>query len=480
VVALAALVALAAPAASGAPRVTLAPAAGPPGSAAVLRGAGFAPRSAVRVRRGSRPVARAVASRKGRFRVALAIPGKPGSRALTFRVGRSRRLATAFRIDPGAAPTSVSAAASGGARLRWGPTAGPVGARVRLAAAGLPRRAAARVSFQGARSRLRAGRRGRLSVALAVKPGRARLRGLVLARRVRLPFTFRVTSTGSPGNPPGSHSEESAQPRLPVRAFFYYPWFPETWGSLHDHTRYHPSLGFYDSSSPQVIRNHLRALEYGHAQVGISSWWKRGDRPDSRLPALLHETIAAGSPLRWSVYYEPEAQRDPSVDEIRSDLGYLRDRYGTDPAFFRLNGRFVVLVYADPSDGCSMADRWRQANTVGAHVVLKLFPGYRDCPSQPDGWHQYSASPETSHGRDSFTVSPGFWKWDEPSPRGARDAERFRQNVSHMAASGASYQLVISFNEWGEGTAVESAEEWASPSGYGVYLDALHDVPLSP
>jgi hypothetical protein len=44
-----------------------------------------------------------------------------------------------------------------------------------------------------------------------------------------------------------------------------------------------------------------------------------------------------------------------------------------------------------------------------------------------------------------------------------------------MVASGANYQLIISLNEWGEGTAVESAQEWASPSGYGVYLDALHD-----
>ena len=44
-----------------------------------------------------------------------------------------------------------------------------------------------------------------------------------------------------------------------------------------------------------------------------------------------------------------------------------------------------------------------------------------------------------------------------------------------MVASGAQWQLVTSFNEWGEGTAVESATEWSSPSGQGAYLDALHD-----
>ena len=476
---IAALAALAAPMAAGAPRVTLAPAAGPPGSVAVLRGADFAPRSRVVIHRGSRAVSRPLTNRRGRFRRALAIPAATGRRSLTIRVGSSQRLTTVFRLDPRASPTSVSAVASRGARLRWGPTAGPVGTRMRLAATGLRPGTVARVSFQRVRRRARVGRRGRLSIALNVAGGHAKPRGVLRAASIRLPFSFRIAGQAPTGDPPppGPPGGESSQPQLPVRGFFYYPWFPETWGSLADHTRYHPSLSFYDSGSPEVIRRHLNALQYAHAEVAISSWWDRGDRPDIRLPALLQETSAAGSALRWSVYYEPEGYGDPSVDQIRSDLAYLRDRYAGHPAFFRSEDKFVVFVYADASDGCTMAERWKQANTVGAHVVLKVFPGYGQCPSQPDGWHQYSAGPETSHGRESFTVSPGFWKWDEQTPRAARDVDRFRQNVRNMVASGARYQLVISFNEWGEGTAVESAHEWSSPSGYGSYLDALHDVP---
>jgi hypothetical protein len=44
-----------------------------------------------------------------------------------------------------------------------------------------------------------------------------------------------------------------------------------------------------------------------------------------------------------------------------------------------------------------------------------------------------------------------------------------------MVASNEPLRLVLTFNEWGEGTAVEDAEQWQSPSRYGVYLDALHD-----
>lgn len=36
-----------------------------------------------------------------------------------------------------------------------------------------------------------------------------------------------------------------------------------------------------------------------------------------------------------------------------------------------------------------------------------------------------------------------------------------------MAASKAQFQLVTTFNERGEGTAVEPATEWASVSGFG-------------
>ena len=43
-----------------------------------------------------------------------------------------------------------------------------------------------------------------------------------------------------------------------------------------------------------------------------------------------------------------------------------------------------------------------------------------------------------------------------------------------MIRSRARWQLVTTFNEWPEGTAVESAREWATPSGKGAYLDALH------
>jgi hypothetical protein len=71
-------------------------------------------------------------------------------------------------------------------------------------------------------------------------------------------------------------------------------------------------------------------------------------------------------------------------------------------------------------------------------------------------------------------ISPGFDEAREPAPRLTRDLGRWQHDISDMVASNAPWQLVISFNEWPEGTAVEDASEWQTPSGYGAYLDALH------
>ncbi len=260
----------------------------------------------------------------------------------------------------------------------------------------------------------------------------------------------------------------------PYRLAFYYPWFPNAWTQkgIFPYTNYDPLLGAYDSSDVGLIRQHVQAMEYGGIEGAVASWWGQGHHTDLRMTTILSAT--GQSKFRWSIYHEGEGQGDPSTESIRNDLVYLRDNYGTDPNYFRIDGRFVVFVYADPADDCDMAARWSAANDLGAFIVLKVFPGYRDCPSQPDGWHQYApAVAADDQGSYSYTISPGFWKVNE-LPRLERDLARWRQNIRDMVDSGAKFQLVTTFNEWGEGTSVEAAEQWGSESGYGQYLDALH------
>jgi hypothetical protein len=266
------------------------------------------------------------------------------------------------------------------------------------------------------------------------------------------------------------------QPSLPVRAAFYYPWYPEAWKQkgISPFTRYTPSLGFYDSQSSDVISKHVEAMVYGGIQVGLTSWWGRGTRTEERTSKLLSVTKAMGSAFRWALYYEAEGQGAPSTDQLRADLSYIHERYGRDPSYLRVGGRFVIFAYGDPRDDCGTTDRWKLANTVNAYVVLKVFPGYRTCKNQPDGWHQYApASPEDGQLPSSFAISPGFNLRTDSGPRLDRSLARWATNIRAMIASKAKFQLVTTFNEWGEGTAVESSRQWHTASGYGAYLDVL-------
>ena len=203
-------------------------------------------------------------------------------------------------------------------------------------------------------------------------------------------------------------------------------------------------------------------------QAGIASWWGQGTPTDLRVPMLL----ANAGAFRWTLYYEQEGTSDPSSTVISADLDYILAHYAGNPAYLYVAGKPVLFVYGG-AETCSMADRWQTANAGRFYLVLKVFGGYLACANQPDSWHQYGPAVAEDHQTGfSFSISPGFWRPDEATPRLARDLSRWRTNVADMIASGEPWQLVTTWNEWGEGTSVEPAIEWGS-----AYLDVLAGNP---
>jgi RTX calcium-binding nonapeptide repeat (4 copies) len=277
-----------------------------------------------------------------------------------------------------------------------------------------------------------------------------------------------------PGNDKRFCNVTDSQPGRPLTAAFYYPWYPQGWGNrAKGYTRFHPSLGWYDGGKVSIVGKQIAAMRYAHIQAGIASWWGDGSVTDKHMPALLK--AAAPTHFRWTIYYEREGHGDPSRSRIEHDLALLGARYGTNRSYLRIGGRFVVFVWADAGDRCDMAKRWRGMQRLGVYVVLKLFPGFENCRYQPDWWHQYAPAGAVQDMRPwSFTISPGFWHGGSSTPTLRRDLDRWRYDVQRMNRVHARLHLVTTFNEWGEGTAVESAAEWKSASHRGRYLDVLH------
>jgi hypothetical protein len=277
--------------------------------------------------------------------------------------------------------------------------------------------------------------------------------------------------------------QAAGAPYRPLRITAYYPWFPEGWtyADTDPFTHYTPTIGFYDAGDPRVIAKQIRAMQWGRIEAATYSWWGRGSSTDQRLAA--HLAAGARTGFRWAVYYEAEGYSDPTLEQIRDDLTYIRDTYAQSPGYLKIDNRFVVFVYGDANDGaqCDAAQRWSEANNVGAYVVLRSFSGYTGCTAYADGWHAYSANKyEFDLGRYAYTISPGFYFAKDTSPVRARNLRSWERSVRRMTRSPAQFHYVISFNEWGEGTAIESASQWASRSGFGRYLDVLHAVPERP
>ena len=272
-------------------------------------------------------------------------------------------------------------------------------------------------------------------------------------------------------------SPESSQPTAPIRAAFMYPWFPKAWdqGGIDPFTWYSPSLGAYDSSDPDLIDRQVELASSIGLEAFIASWWGPGHHTDSAIQAILNRIPQSPNPdFRLAVYYEEEGQSNPSSGEIATDLAYMQKLFDSS-AYLRVDGRPVVFVWSSGDNGPDVAKRWADAKRKfgdDVYVVLKVFSGFRDVQNQPDSWHQYGpAAPYHEHLPFSATVSPGFWLRTEAFPALARDPARFQSDANKVAASGAFWQLVTTWNEWGEGTAVEPADEFGS-----TYLDILAEA----
>ncbi len=101
-----------------------------------------------------------------------------------------------------------------------------------------------------------------------------------------------------------------------------------------------------------------------------------------------------------------------------------------------------------------------------------MFPGYTGCAHQPQDWHQVRPLVACPHGGQvQLLISPGFWLYTESSPQLARSLARWTSDLKAMKASCARWHLITTFNEMGEGTAIEPTHQYGR-----AYLNAAKAV----
>ena len=286
------------------------------------------------------------------------------------------------------------------------------------------------------------------------------------------------------------------QPSAPYYGSFYYMWYkndsvdgawsywtdssnnpPKTWFSHYipdfKPGEFTPASELYSSHSYDTFKWQVSKMAESKMEFAIASWWGENRKEDQAFDKIINDFMKrSDNPypnLRWAIYYENEGFADDSTATIVSKLQYLK-KYTASNYFLKVGGKPVIFVYAGANDvPGTMTKRWYDANAQlnnEFYIVLKVFPGYANDSYQPASWHQYAPAVRYGvHAPYSAFVSPGFWLDDGSAERLERNSTDFETAVRNMVSVSATWKLVETWNEWGEGTSVEPGQRVKTVNG---------------
>jgi len=271
----------------------------------------------------------------------------------------------------------------------------------------------------------------------------------------------------------------AAQPR-PATAIFYYAWFgtPEGDGEYHHWQQggsappahvgssYFPSRGAYSSSDAVVVAGQMREIAAAGIGTVIVSWWGRGSLEDQRLPLVVVAARAEG--LTVAAHLEPYGGR--TVDSTGDDIAYLRglgltDFYVwasvdlADEAWLALNGRLEgVRLFANTNlPGKAAAGGF---DGVYTYDVLLYGGGFFPRYCAQARRLALLCAPSVGPGYDARRATPD--QRLRPRRNGATYDAMWRGAIQARA----DVVTVTSYNEWHEGTQIESARPVAGYDSY--------------
>ncbi|MFB6176448.1 MAG: glycoside hydrolase family 99-like domain-containing protein, partial [Halobaculum sp.] len=289
----------------------------------------------------------------------------------------------------------------------------------------------------------------------------------------------------------------------------YYGWYgPDNhWSNGYTGT---PVLGEYDSKDREVVNRHVEWASQHGIDWFSATWWG----PNSYSGRALRNHIApalAGSPVEYSVLYEPKGRLSFDTDSGTADLDeqHNRERLAADltqiaeahtdrSSYLHVDGRPVVYVYIARTLVGDVAGAFAEAQSQAGEQFY-FIGDYGRRPQVPnlsvfDAVSPYNMYYPAADINDDFVayvedryrrwrlladrydfrfvpnVLPGFdnteaaWG-EEDNPVLYRSPERYRRQCSvarSVMDTDVPMALITSFNEWHEYTSVEPGESFGT------------------
>jgi len=267
---------------------------------------------------------------------------------------------------------------------------------------------------------------------------------------------------------------------------------------------YYPLIGPYDSSDPAVLEYHVLLMKLAGIDGVIVDWYGSANYLDyaanNRATARLFDfTRKAG--LKFSICYEDQTIQHMidgqylastnAIMQAQQDMLFLQTNYFSDSSYLRLDGKPVLLnfgpqyfsansdwvkifsVLAPPNQPAFFTEDNRLADGVGAFdwppMWLSQTPGtggvlsdtalknyLTDFEQKAKVWPAFisSAFPRF-HDIYQRAGNRNYWGY-----LGDRNGETLRETLSQAMTDSSAIAQIVTWNDFGEGTAVEPTKEY--------------------
>ncbi|RLE20009.1 MAG: hypothetical protein DRJ61_08360 [Acidobacteria bacterium] len=275
-----------------------------------------------------------------------------------------------------------------------------------------------------------------------------------------------------------------------------------------------------------TINAQVENMEFGHISVAIVSWWGLNSTSDGRLQDLFTWTQSQHPGFKFGIYYEyagvhkaagddheypdspiPRLAPPDTSTELALELLQILDVFwgsqDMQARYLSLDNRPVFFVYNIGYKDCDTVDFWRDAldqveaeTGVRPFVVLSAWNGAAGCspPNDPNfAFHHYGTGGVyrdfwADDQVQTATIRPGFWRCRLAQPGQVRDANAWTNAIDSLNNTDVRwFQLIVSYNEWIEMTAIEPSTDWRTntrggipqppPIDLGIYLNELAQRP---
>ncbi|MCL4534410.1 MAG: hypothetical protein M1370_04530 [Bacteroidetes bacterium] len=297
---------------------------------------------------------------------------------------------------------------------------------------------------------------------------------------------------GSPGTLPPSERTATVAPANRLALALYFPWYdPSVWesGAV-------PELPAerYWSGDPATIRRQVAEAKRAGLDGFVSSYFgPAGDNPtEANLQKLLDEGARQG--LKVAIMLETDSPDFfPDLDSQKAALQKVLNVYASHPAYLRLQGKPLIFIWRPRAifqggapvnrDGAAAVSAWAdliaELDPEGKALWIAegeyapylqvfdgMFPFSIAWSGDPAGQLQRYASRVRAYpGKLWFAIAmPGYNDTTTGRP-GAFVVDRqggayYRMTLDGAIATDPDGIIVVSYNEWVEGHAIESGAAW--------------------